>query len=96
MLTNTDLQMICDRGLSALNEVRAHVVTFANLEQQIKAAESRLALLQGQIQAAEKLAPQLEEMDQQLRARRSELAELDLTIAKKHDSTGQSCRRCGT
>jgi hypothetical protein len=53
-------------------------------------------LLQGQIQAAEKLAPQLEEMDQQLRARRSELAELDLTIAKKHDSTGQSCRRCGT
>jgi chromosome segregation ATPase len=88
MPSNQDLQMIADRGLSALNEIKANAVQLAQLGQQIREAQSTLAGLQGQIEAAKKLAPQLEQFDGILRAKRVELADLEATIAKKHADHG--------
>jgi predicted nucleic acid-binding Zn-ribbon protein len=88
MATLQDLTMITDRGLQALAEVKQHVVKLANLEVEIKRAESTLAGLNGQIEAAKQLAPQLEQFDQLIRSKRSELADLQAAVAKGHEQHG--------
>jgi predicted nucleic acid-binding Zn-ribbon protein len=88
MPSNKDLVFACDRGLAGIQEVKQNAVQLAQLEQQIKEAEAKLAGAKGQIESAKKLAPQLEQLDNQIRAKRSELAELDLTIARKHQDHG--------
>jgi chromosome segregation ATPase len=80
--------MITDRGLQALAEVKAHVVKLANLEVEIRQAESTLAGLNAKAEQVKTLVPQVERLDQQIRAKRSELADLDAVIAKKHADHG--------
>jgi len=89
MPTNTNLQMICDRGLQALAEVKAHVAKLANLDVEIKQAESKLAGLNGQIAQAQQLASQVQEVDQQVRRKQAELADLNSQIAAKHEAHGR-------
>jgi len=88
MPTNQDLQMIADRGLSALSEIKANAVQLAQLAQQVREAQSRLAALESNIAQVTPITAQIEELDQRIRARRSELADLDAQIAKKHEQHG--------
>ena len=41
MPSNSDLQLICDRISQAVTEFKAHVITFANLQGEIKTAQAR-------------------------------------------------------
>jgi DNA repair exonuclease SbcCD ATPase subunit len=84
-----ELQLIAERCESAANELRQHVVTFANLEQEFERAEQTLAGLRGKIAQAEPLTKQIDELDQTIRRKRAELAELDAIVAKKHEDHGK-------
>lgn len=84
MPANTDLQMICDRGLSALAEVKQHAGKLANLQAEVERAKQELSGLQSQIETAKKLAQQLPDIDHQIRTRRAELASIDAQVAAAH------------
>ena len=64
-------------------------MSLAQLEQQIKAAESTLARLNGQIEAGKKLAAEVDQVHQHIRAKRTELAQLEMTIAQKSELHGK-------
>jgi hypothetical protein len=60
MATLKELQLITERCESAAKELRQHIVTFANFEQEIERAKQTLVGLQGKIAQAEPLiAPRL-------------------------------------
>jgi chromosome segregation ATPase len=88
MATNQDLIHICSRAIEAATELKAQAIKLAQLEQQIKDAENRLAGINAQIEHAKKLTPQLEVLGQQIRQKQSELADLQAVIAKKHSEHG--------
>jgi chromosome segregation ATPase len=89
MATNQELQAICDRGLQAIAEVKAHAVRLGQLDQEVKAKQGELAALQNQIVQAKTLAGEIDEVHQTLRAKRADLAELNAEIARKHAVHGK-------
>ena len=88
MATHKELQAICDRGLSALAEVKQHVITLANLDGEIVRAETTLRGLQAQAEQVQPMIAEIEGLDQRIRAKRSELATLEAAIAKGNEQHG--------
>jgi predicted nucleic acid-binding Zn-ribbon protein len=87
-MTNQDLVNSCDRALAGINEVKANAVRLAQLEQQVQAAESKLAAQNAKLEQRKSQEAQIEQLDQTIRAKRVELADVEAEVARKHKLHG--------